>query len=340
MILRSGRGWHLDPHDVLTIDRFLEMRQLSRETVEPISLQLYLDYAQWFQEQAGISVTTDRVTRLDRDDGGGGYRAVLAGGGTIEARAVVVAIGLETFAHTPRELTDKIPEGRWSHTRDFVDAAAARGRRMLIVGGRQSAYEWAALLHEADAADVHVSHRHARPAFVASDWDWVQPLVERFESEPGWYQALTAEEQAAMRQRFWAEGRLKLEPWLAPRVDQPGISIRPRTLLNRCERLPDESMRAHLDSGPPIDVDHVILATGYAVDVCRVGFFAAGNLASRVAVRLGCPELDAFLQTSLPGLYWTSMAATQAFGPFFAFTVSARTSARLIGRSLRAHHLA
>jgi FAD-dependent urate hydroxylase len=81
-------------------------------------------------------------------------------------------------------------------------------------------------------------------------------------------------------------------------------------------------------------VDHVVLATGYAVDVARVGFLRAGDLARSLAVRNGFPELDGFLQTSVPHLYWTSMAATQSFGPFFAFTVSARTSARLIGRSL------
>ena len=42
------------------------------------------------------------------------------------------------------------------------------------------------------------------------------------------------------------------------------------------------------------------------------------------------------MQTSAPGLFATSMMATQDFGPFFAFTVSARTSARLIGAAVGA----
>jgi hypothetical protein len=35
-------------------------------------------------------------------------------------------------------------------------------------------------------------------------------------------------------------------------------------------------------------------------------------------------------RSSVPGLFITSMPATQDFGPFFAFTIAVRTSARLI----------
>ncbi|MGI8740442.1 MAG: hypothetical protein ACR2KU_12760 [Gammaproteobacteria bacterium] len=45
--------------------------------------------------------------------------------------------------------------------------------------------------------------------------------------------------------------------------------------------------------------------------------------------------LDDNLQTTIPGLFITSLLATQEFGPFFAFTVSARTSARLVAQGTR-----
>jgi len=41
------------------------------------------------------------------------------------------------------------------------------------------------------------------------------------------------------------------------------------------------------------------------------------------------------LQSDLPGLFITSMAATQDFGAFFAFTVSVGASARIIGSFLK-----
>jgi hypothetical protein len=45
--------------------------------------------------------------------------------------------------------------------------------------------------------------------------------------------------------------------------------------------------------------------------------------------------LDEHLQSSVAGLFMTSMLATRDFGPFFGFTVAVRTSAKLIGQALR-----
>jgi len=44
--------------------------------------------------------------------------------------------------------------------------------------------------------------------------------------------------------------------------------------------------------------------------------------------------IDEHFQTNLPGLFITSMAAGQDFGPFFGFTIAVRTSAKLIGKAI------
>jgi len=44
--------------------------------------------------------------------------------------------------------------------------------------------------------------------------------------------------------------------------------------------------------------------------------------------------LDESFQTNVPGLFITSMAAAQDFGPDWGFAISVRTSAKLIGRAL------
>ncbi len=106
---------------------------------------------------------------------------------------------------------------------------AFNGKRCLIVGGRQSAFEWAALLSENGAASVDVSYRHDTPQFAESYWDWTQAVVDCFVAEPGWFRRLTREEREALARRLWVEGRLKLEPWLAPRLDAGGVTMRPRT---------------------------------------------------------------------------------------------------------------
>jgi hypothetical protein len=51
-------------------------------------------------------------------------------------------------------------------------------------------------------------------------------------------------------------------------------------------------------------------------------------------VRDGFPVLDEHFETSIPGLYVTSLAATRDFGSFLAFTVSVRAQAKVIARDL------
>ena len=94
-------------------------------------------------------------------------------------------------------------------------------------------------------------------------------------------------------------------------------------------------MRVHLDDGGQVDVDHVLYATGYKVDFPSVPLLAAGNLLDRVQCRDGFPVLDNFLQTTVPGLFVTSLPAARDFGLFFAFTAAVRASASIVGGALR-----
>src|SRR6516165_7631506 len=55
MYLRSACDWHVDPLNVDTIEKFLRTKGLSTTDVEPLSLELYLSYVHWFQEQKQIS---------------------------------------------------------------------------------------------------------------------------------------------------------------------------------------------------------------------------------------------------------------------------------------------
>ena len=72
-----------------------------------------------------------------------------------------------------------VPEHRRAHTCDLVDFDDLAGARVVVVGGRQSAYEWAALLCDHGAASVDVVHRHPTPAFERVSWAFVDPYVEQ-----------------------------------------------------------------------------------------------------------------------------------------------------------------
>ena len=328
MFLRSASDWHLDPLNVHTIHAFLESQGKTPRDVEPLSLEFYLTYAEWFRQQKHIQPLPIYIQRLDRFNGH--FAATTKNGDGIRAQRVVLAPGFKHFANIPEAVKAKLPRGRFQHTAEFVDFSGARNKRYLIIGGRQSAFEWAALLLEADAAAVHLSHRHASPAFAVADWSWVNPLVENMVENPNWFRELSQEEKDQVSHRQWAEGRLKVEPWLEPRLKDERISVWPHTELENCSENDNGELQITLTNGATFIVDHIVLATGYKVEISKVPLLAAGNILKQLETRNGFPVLDDHFETSVPGLFITSMPATQDFGPFFGFTISVRTAAKLI----------
>jgi thioredoxin reductase len=128
-------------------------------------------------------------------------------------------------------------------------------------------------------------------------------------------------------------GRLNIEPWLRSRVAKETVTLWPRTSVGAVDEIHD-ALSVRLDNGSTFPVDAIILATGYRVQIDRVPFLARGNVLSKLVTHNGFPKLDEHFQTSIPGLFITSIAATQDFGPFFGFTFGVGTSAKLIGRAI------
>jgi cation diffusion facilitator CzcD-associated flavoprotein CzcO len=302
MALRSDAGWHLDPFNVHTIDCFFAETGRTRQGETPFSLKTYLAYVDWFRRQSSIRPIEARVVELEPPAAPGRtFSARLDTGETIDASHVVVAVGFWYFRHVPTELEAVLPPGRWSHACEAVDMASFGGRRVTIVGGRQSAFEWAALLCEAGAAHVDIVHRHDSPRFAESEWEWIPPLVARTEQDPSWFRRLSESEQQALARKLWAEGRLKLEPWLEPRLRSAPVSLWPNAEISRSEIDSDHAIALDLTSGAKLRADHVILATGYKVDIHRVPFLATEPVRDRLQVRNGFPAWPP-RRTSAPSL--------------------------------------
>jgi cation diffusion facilitator CzcD-associated flavoprotein CzcO len=327
MYLRSACDWHLDSRNVHTIERFLESQGKTTQDVEPLSLDFYLSYVDWFQEQKNIQPLPVYIQQLNHNNN---FTATTADGDTIHARRIALAPGFKHFVNIPDDLKNRLPSGRFQHTCEFTDFSSSAGKRYLIIGGRQSAFEWAALLIEAGASAVHLSHRHDSPAFAEADWSWVNPLVDGMVENPNWFRNLSQQEKGEVSYRQWAEGRLKVEPWLEPRLRNDHVHIWPRTELTTCIEQESGELRVELTNGETIFVDQIILATGYKVNIAQLPILASGNILPGLKTRNGFPELDDHFQTSIPGLFITSMPASQDFGPFFGFTVAVRAAAQQI----------
>jgi hypothetical protein len=92
-------------------------------------------------------------------------------------------------------------------------------------------------------------------------------------------------------------------------------------------------LRLRLDDGGTRELDHVILATGYRVDVSRYSFLTPALLAG-VRQVAGHPILDDGLQSSIAGLHFLGAPATYSFGPLVRFVCGSDFSARALTRGI------
>ncbi|GAW48390.1 MULTISPECIES: FAD-dependent oxidoreductase [unclassified Nocardioides] len=325
MYLRSGPDWHLDANREDTFEAFFEDRGLDPADHDPIPIGVWLDHAEWFAARKGVVADPRLVTELTKPDGR--YVATLDDGTTIEADKVLAAPGVGYFAHLPAWHAD-VPADRRSHTRDLVSFDDLAGARVAIVGGRQSAYEWAALLCDHGVARVDVVHRHDTPEFAKVSWAFVDDYVDQTLTHRGWWRQLPAEQKAAVAQQFWAVGRLTLEPWLVPRMTPGVVHSHPGTEVAAVDVRPDGAVALALSDGGALEVDHVVFASGYQADLARVPYLA--GVLDRVSVTDGFPDLSEGFETTLDDLYVVGFASTRDFGPFYGFTKGCPSAARIV----------
>ncbi len=329
MFLRSGPDWHLDAADVHTFAAFLEERRTPWAAVDPVPIATFLEYADWFIAQKSLAIRDDRVTRLTR--AGGRFEAELASGAQVIAERVVSATGIARFKRLP-DWAATLPDGLAVHTCDLVDFESTRGQRLLIVGGRQSAYEWAALASDHGAARIDVVHRHPTPRFEKVSWRFVDPYIEQTLSERGWWRRLSAERRQSIAREFWEVGRLTLEAWLTPRLPPERVIRRPETFVSRVVAAGARSITVALSTGEQLETDGIVFATGYEPKLANLTYLAP--VVDGVVQRDDFPLLDEDFQSTIAGLYFTGFAATRDFGPFFGFTRGCPAAASILVRAL------
>jgi hypothetical protein len=129
MLLRSKCDWHLDPLEERTLEHYCRSRNLRFQSSDPIPLSLYLDYAQWFQDEYRI-VADRRLVESLKHRGCARYpfEALLDDGDRVVAKNVVVATGFGACAHMPEELTRILPRDRVRHSQQCVDLAELDGK--------------------------------------------------------------------------------------------------------------------------------------------------------------------------------------------------------------------
>ena len=323
MYLRSGTDWHLDGSGEHTFEAYFEDRGLRREDFDPIPIAVFLDYTNWFSRHKGVDVDERLVTELASGDGA--FAATLDDGTSIRAEKVLAAPGIRYFVNLPAWYA-QVPPQRRAHTSDIVSFDDLAGARVAIIGGRQSAYEWAALLCDHGAERVDVVHRHRTPDFAKVSWAFVDAYIDQTLAQRGWWRHLSEPQRREITGIFWRVGRLTLEPWLVPRIAPQVVTSHPSTEVTHVA-VASNDVTLTLSNGSAVTADYVVFASGYRADVARVPYLA--GVLDQVSVTDGFPDLSEAFETSLPGLYITGFAATRDFGPFYGFTKGCPSAARI-----------
>jgi NADPH-dependent 2,4-dienoyl-CoA reductase/sulfur reductase-like enzyme len=326
-----------DPDDALTLDAY--QAASGNGLTPPVPLDRFVDYGRWFQRQVAPNVDRRWVSRVERQNGA--FRLALADGESITARRTVVAAGIGPFANIPESFR-YLPPSLGSHSSAHPDLGVFAGKQVLVVGGGQSALESAALLREA-GADAEVVVREPRVFFlgrfprlhnlgpltrlVYAPPDVGPAGISRLVAAPNLYRRLPRRLQDVFAVRSI---RPAGAAWLAPRLE--GIPITTGSTVATASAAGDR-VRVKLADGSSRLVDHVLLATGFAVDIERYAFLAPKLLADVDRVG-GYPRLSATFETSVPGLHVIGAPSAWSFGPLMRFVAGTEIAAPTLARAV------
>ena len=116
--------------------------------------------------------------------------------------------------------------------------------------------------------------------------------------------------------------------WLLPRMGRVQVNAG-RAIISAKEQ--NGALILNLDDDTRTVVDHALLATGYLLDISRVGILAQSVLSQlRLQPGTRCPFLSGHLEASVPGLYFAGSSAVPNHGPLMRFVAGTGYAARSI----------
>jgi cation diffusion facilitator CzcD-associated flavoprotein CzcO len=336
-----------DPDNTFTLEQFCTERGIEYSDIGvPVRLETFTAYGLAFQERLVPELEENLVVSLDRLRDG--FLLRLDSGETVETRRVVLAIGITHFKHVPANLAHLSPEFL-SHSFYHHDLERFRGRRVVVIGGGASGIDLAGLLNET-GADVELvasqkslNFHDMQPVNKPRSWS-EQVRRPRSGLGPTW------------RNRFYSDApglfhhlpeRLRLR--LVRRTLPPAggwfakekVMGRLPLVLGytpRDAKIRDGKVRLYLRGGDrserEILTEHIIAATGYKVNLGRLGFLST-NVRSELQAVNGSPVLSGAFESSLPGLYFVGVAAASSFGPVMRFAFGAGFAARRVTQTMK-----
>jgi FAD-dependent urate hydroxylase len=340
MLLRSH--WHAThigaPRNRLTLDECLSQNE-SHAFAEPIPISAFVLYGLWFHNRIGLQADRRKVTCIERASSA--HQLTLDDESSLQAERVLVATGIESHSYKP-DVFLGLPRELVSHVSELRDYEAFRGKDVIVIGGGQSALEAAAFLHDSGARVELLVRARAQ---VSSAWlhRLLDPKRLKFLYGRGGVgragisliiqrPRLYARFSPAFRTKWDAKStKLGFSYRLIPTMN--GTPIRHGRFVERAWAQ-GERVTLRLNDGSERIADHVVLGTGYRVDISKCGFFSRAIL-DELRLVGGYPVLDSGLESSVPGLHFLGAAAAYSFGPLVRFVAGTGFAGSAVARRIR-----
>lgn len=331
-----------DPTMQFTVKQFCtEQGMPYHDRLMALALETFVSYGEAFQQRFVPNVEEKKLILLEQCQHG--FLATFEDHETVRARAVVLAIGLEAFRRVPRVVAH-LPADMLSHSADYGPVGALRGKQIIVLGSGASATDLAGLLHEEGAA-VSLVARADDVRFASLPR--ARSLLERL-SDPecgigtGWAMKICS--SAPWLIHILPE-RIRLR---LARVPGPlgGAFMKARVVgqvplligrhIDIAERRAGKvrlSVHKHDGSKASLHADHVIAATGYKIDIAKLGFLDR-RLRADIRCADGAPVLSTAYESSVQGLHFIGPASAASFGPVARFVYGAIYPSRRLARRL------
>jgi len=294
----------------------------------PLPLATFVAYAHWFQRQFVPNLDPREVAAVQTVEGG--FRTLLEDGSSVKSKRVIVATGIGPFRHIPREFCS-LPDSAVTHCYSGFDVHGYAGKKVIVIGAGQSALESAALLHEA-GAKVEIIAKISTLRWIGQH-PWLHHLgpissmlYSKHDVGPAGISRLVAAPNLVRNlPLFWRDKIRKraVRPagsnWLPARLKD--VVVKTDRSVTKAQSIGSQ-VELSLDDGSTSSADHIILGTGYSVDITRYNFLTP-EIVERVQVIGGYPVLRSGFRSSLPGLYFIGATAARSFGPLLYFVTGA-----------------
>jgi FAD-dependent urate hydroxylase len=308
-------------------------KAIGRRVADPVPIEDFIAYGEWFQKQVVPQLDTRQVRNVSHN--GSVFELTLEDEERMQAKSVVLALGIGLFLHRPEQFAG-IPRELAPHSSDLSDFSRFKGKRVAVIGKGQSALECAALLHE-NHAEVEILTR--APALIFRPFAWRKHIFRKLTSgpllglsyriipptdlgdvrtarkmaNPDLFRRQSPEVQQALLN---ACARPIGAYWLQPRLKE--VPVRTSVSVTGVARA-GTGLKLALSDGTTDQVDLVVLATGYRIDISKYGILDSSLMQQLRRTPDGYPVLDTGLQTSVDGLYMAGVIAEKTLGPTLRF---------------------